>query len=226
MVLLTTLIVYLLAAPAIADKDDAFFVDKRDFRKSYKTIALTPIDSDPVLNMPASVASMIEAEITKHLERRGFTVLPSSVLGDIRASMTKQIGGVTYPDSDQTDPARLQIMRGHASRELWFKHKPDVLASVRVRVTRGAAASDRVEWHGVTQKMQSKGRGNYSARVPVSSVTVVMVDQTDNLLYAYDGGLEVLMRREKDQFLPLPAESYFQDEKRIRKAANVAVDPI
>jgi len=73
------------AVPAVAaGEDDAFLIDKREFKKQYKVIALSPIDSDPVLKMPDSVAAMVEEEITARLEKKGFTVIPSSVLGEIR----------------------------------------------------------------------------------------------------------------------------------------------
>jgi hypothetical protein len=87
-----------IAIPAVAaKKDDAFVIDKKEFKKQFKTIALSPIDADPVLKMPDSVAAMVEEEITKHLEKRGYVVIPSSVLGGIRNKMEALVGGVTNP---------------------------------------------------------------------------------------------------------------------------------
>jgi len=45
-------------------------------------------------------------------------------------------------------------------------------------------------------------------------------------MYLNYGGLEVLMRRSGEQLVPLSPEQYFMDEKRIRKAAKIAISPI
>ena len=209
-----------------ARKDDAFTVDRKSFKKVYKTIALSPIDSDPVLQMPDAVAVMVEDEITQYLEKKGFTVIPSTVLGDIRKKMEEQVGGVTNPETGGIYIERLQAVRDHGFRELWFQHQLDAVATIRVSASRVRFEKDRVEWDGVRQRVQKKGGGSFSGNIFVSSVAVAMFDDTDALLYSHRGGLEVLMRREKDQLVPIEAANYFQDEKLIRKATKLALDPI
>jgi len=86
--------------------------------------------------------------------------------------------------------------------------------------------NDRAEWDGVKQKVEHKGGGQFAGSIFVSSVAFAVFDDTDALLYSNSGGLEVLMRRERDQIVPIPAENYFQDEKLIRKAAQIALAPI
>jgi len=222
----------LLASAAItlpamaASKDDAFVIDKKEFKKQLKTIALSPIDADPVLKMPDSVAVMVEEEITKHLEKRGYVVIPSSVLGGIRKKMEAQVGGVTNPETGGIYVERLQAVRTHGFRELWFRHQFDAVASIRVSASRVRFEKDRAEWDGVRQKVQKKGGGSFSGNIFVSSVAFSVFDDTDAMLYSNRGGLEVLMRREKDQLVPIEAENYFLDEKLIRKAAQIALKPI
>ena len=104
-------------------------------------------------------------------------------------------------------------MRSHGFRELWFRHQLDAVATIRVSASRVRFEKDRAEWDGVRQKIQKKGGGSFSGNVFVSSVAFAVFDDTDAMLYSNRGGLELLMRREKDQLVPIEAENYFQDEK-------------
>ncbi|MDJ0698539.1 MAG: hypothetical protein QNJ07_01680 [Woeseiaceae bacterium] len=216
------------ALPAMADsKDDAFFTSKRDFKKQYRTIALSPIDADAVFNMPESVAAIIEQEVTNHLQKRGITVIPSSVLGGIRRTMEEQVGGVTDPESGATDMAKLRAVRTHAFRELWYRHDIDAVATIRLSVTSAQFEKDRAEWDGVKQKVEHEGRDKgYSGKIAVSSIGFAVFDHSDRIRYQYYGGLEVLQKRIDARLEPIPAERFFSDEKRIRKAAQIAVSPI
>ena len=220
--------ILLVAGSALAaKKDDAYLVNKRDFKKTYKVIALAPVDADSYLEMPPAVAAMLEQEVTARLQKRGYTVIPSTVLADIRKTMEAQVGGITDAESGQVDRAKQLAVRDHAFRELWFQHEFDALANIRLSVTQIAMESDRVEWDGTKQKLAHEGRSKkYSAKVMVSSVAVGMYDSTNKPIYLYYGGLEPLMYREGEQLSPLSVDKFFLDEKRIRKAAQIAVDPI
>lgn len=210
-----------------AKKDDAYLVNKRDFKKAYKVIALAPVDADPFLEMPDAVAVMLEQEVTARLQKRGYTVIPSSVLAGIRKKMEEQVGGFENPDTGQTSPAKVQAVRDHAFRELWFTQQFDALATIRISALQVPMESDRVEWDGVKAKLTYEGRGKkYSAKVTVSSVSVAIYDSSNKPLYLYYGGLEPLMYRAGDQLEVLTADKFFLDEKRIRKAAQIAVGPI
>ncbi|RZV36081.1 MAG: hypothetical protein EX272_09390 [Chromatiales bacterium] len=212
---------------AAASKDDAYLVNKRDFKKTYKVVALAPVDADPYLEMPDSVAAMLEQEVTARLQKRGYTVIPSSVLAGIRKTMEGQVGGLQHPETGEVDLAKQQAVREHAFRELWFQQQFDALATIRVTVHAVPMESDRVEWDGTKQKLTYEGRGKkYSAKVAVSSVSVAIFDSANKPLYLYYGGLEPLMYRKQEQLEPLTADRFFLDEKRIRKAAQIAVSPI
>lgn len=216
----------LLSATASAAKDEAFLIDKRDFKKQCKVIALAPIDADPYLEMPDAVAAMLEQEVTARFEKRGYTVIPSSVLADIRRTMEEQVGGLVDAGTGQVDGAKMQAVRAHAFREMWFRHEFDALATIRVGITQVPMESDRVQWDGVKQKIAYEGRSKkYSAKVHVSSVSVALYDATDKPLYLYYGGLEPLMYRAGETLEVLSADKFFLDEKKIRKAAQVAVAP-
>jgi hypothetical protein len=201
---------------AATPEEEPFKINKRDFEKTYKVIALAPPEADPLLQLSDGVRVMLEQEVTERLEKRGYTVMPSSVLASIRAEMTTQAG--------EPNAARQAAVREHAYRELWFRHKFDALAIMRIRVSYVPMESDRVEWDGVTQPLEHTGRSvEYAANVHVSSVVVAIYDSKDKPLYVSYGGLEPLMRREGEQLQPLPAERLLRDEEKIRKAAQMAV---
>ncbi len=212
---------------ASADPDEAYMVDRRQFKKTYKTIALAPVYADPYLKMPSSIADLLEKEVTAYLKKEGFTVIPSSVLAGIRSQMTEQVGGYATADASEVDVAKAKAVRDHSVRELWFKEDFDALVSIRVTITRMPIESDRIEWDGAKQKIETKGRGRkYTAQIPVSSVSVGFYDVSDKPLYLAYGGLEALMYRDGEQLQPFDVDRFFKDEKRIRRAAKLAVDPI
>jgi len=219
----------IIAAPAAqaAEKYDPYFIDKRTLKKEYKTIALAPVEAGANLGMPDSAKQMIEALVTKHLEKRGYKVIPSSVLAGIRKTMTEQVGGLTDPSTGEIDMDKVHAVRDHSLRELWFKNEFDAVATMQIEVFQAPVENDRAEWDGVKQKVPKKGRSlNYTASVAASSLTFSIYDPAEQPLFVNYGGLEVLMMRVKEEFQPLDSSEYFKDEKRIKKAVDVAMKPI
>lgn len=213
------------ATTALAD-DDAFLVDKKQFKQQVRTIALSPVDFDGYFDLPGTVAAMLEQEVTERLEKRGYAVIPGSVLAGIRHTMEQQVGGITDSSTGEMDLARAQAVRTHAFRELWFQREFDALANIRVSISQVPVENDRVEWHGTKQDIPHEGRSpKYTARVYVSSVTVGIYDATFKPLYLNYGGLEPLMYRAGEQLEALPGERLFRDQKKIREAIRIAVDP-
>jgi len=210
-----------------AEKYDPYSIDKGTFRKAYKRIALAPVEAGAALNMPDSAKQIIEEEITRHLEKRGYTVIPSSLLKGIRSTMVEQVGGLEDPATGELDMDKVMAVHSHSLRELWFQHDFDALATARVGIIQAHVENDRAEWDGTSQKLRKKGGSlKYTASAAASTLTFSIFDATEQPLYVNYGGLEVLVMRVKQQLQPLDASEYFRDEKRIRKAAQLAVKPI
>lgn len=224
--LLSVLLVVVSLPVFAADKYDPFVVPKKEFKQQFKTIALAPIDAAEYLEMPDSAKAIIEAEVTEHLQKRGYTVIPSSVLAGIRKRMEEQVGGFTDAETGETDLAKVQAVRAHAFRELWFKEQLDAVATIRVQVHQVPFENDRVEWAGVKQKVEHTGRGKYGGNIAVSSISFAVYDETDRMAYLNYGGLEVLQMRQDESLIPLEASQFFLDEKRILKATEIALKPI
>ncbi len=216
-----------LSLPAwAADKYDPFLIDKRVLKKEYRRIALAPVESSASLQMPEAAKEQILALVTKHLEKRKFTVLPNTLLADIRKTMIDQVGGLKDPQTGEPDAEKIAAVQDHSWRELWFRNDLDAVATVRIDILQAPVENDKAEWDGVSQKLQKKGRLKYTATVAASTVTLTIYDQKKQPLYVNYGGLEVLMMRDKKEFKPLDPSEYFRDEKRIKKATELALKPI
>lgn len=217
------------AAPVAlaAEKYDPYAIDKRTFKKTYPRIALAPVEAGAALKMPDSAKQLIEAEITRHLEKRGFTVIPSAALKGIRETMIEQVGGLQNPATGELDMDKVMAVHSHSLRELWFQEAFDALATIRVEIFQAPVENDRAEWDGTSQKLKKQGGSlKYSASAAASTLTVSIFNASEQPLYVNYGGLEVLVMRVKQQLQPLDASEYFQDEKRIRNAVELAIKPI
>ena len=224
--LLIAVCMLLITLPAAAaDKLDPYLIDKKVFKKQIKTIALAPFDVPEILEMPDGIEQMIEQELIKRLEKKRFEVIPSSVYQEIRNTMEKQVGGYNT-DAGRTDNTRVRAVREHSFREMLFRHEMDAIVLMRIGVVKAAFENDRATWHGTTQKVEHTGGGWFQGTITSSSVQLFFLDRAENLLFENSGGIEVLMQRKGSQIVRLPAESYFQDEKRILKAAQTAVKPL
>lgn len=210
-----------------ADPDSPFSTDKKQFEKQFRTIALTPIDADGYFDLPERAAAILEQEVTARLEKRGYKVIPSSVLAGIRQTMEQQVGGFTNSETGEIDEARVQAVRTHSFRELWFQQKFDALGNIRVSIYQVPLENDMVEWDGTRQEIAHEGRGKkYTAKVYVSSVAVAFYDASFRQHYLNYGGIEPLMYRADEKLEVLDNSKLFRDEKKIREAVKLAVDPL
>lgn len=223
---ITAASIFILVPAAWAGDESPFLIDKKVFKKQVKSVALSPIDAPEAVRMPDSAKAIIQEEIAKYLRKRGYEVIPASVLGDIREVMKRQVGGYQDSKTGRVDMARMQAVREHGHRELLFRHQVDGVASIRIRVVKADYENDNAKWDGTRQRVKHKGGGRFKGTISASSVSVSIFDRKDKLLFTNRGGLEVLLERDRQQLKPLPPEAYFKDEKRIRKAAKEAVSPL
>ena len=106
--------------------------------------------------------------------------------------------------------------------------------SVQVLAVAAPFLKDKAEWHGTSQKIQHSGDGfmkmlsgkSYGGNIAASSIRIVISDRKGKPIYNWSGGIEIMMQREGESLKQLPAENLWQDEKRVRKAAQYAVKPI
>lgn len=221
---LALLCALLTAIPASAADVEAFQIKKKDFKKQVETIALLPVSSPAWMKMPAATAQAIEADISKRLKKKGYELLPPSVYQSIADTMQQQVGGFKQADGS-VDEARVAAVNEHAYRELLYQHDVDAILAIRVRQVAAPFYKDKAEWDNAKQKVRHKGRSNVQGNIGATSVELIIFDRQEKLLFLNRGGIELLMWRNQQKFENLPTEELFQEEKRVRKAVDYAMDP-
>lgn len=227
-ILLVALLVYS-AAPA--EEASPYRVDERDFGRTIRKVAVAPADAAQRVHMPDAVARLVEEEVIRLLDRKGYDVMPVSAYAAIQDRMTDAVGGLNDPSTGALDPDKAAAVRDHSFREMLRSHDMDGVVRIRVRHVGAPFAEDRAEWDGVKQEVEvrkeergSPYRGKkMSGTIAASSVQVSVYDRNENLLYSAQGGVELVMRRAGPEFEELAPGQLFQDDKRLRNAVKLAV---
>lgn len=214
-----------------ASNSKAAFVgvkNKKTLKKEYNHIALTPIDVAASLNMPDSVKQLLESEIIRRLEKKGYKVTKPQIMQSIRDNMSNLMN-----TSSLNNEQKLAV-REHSYRELLYRHPVDAVVSMRVQAIAAPFQDDKAEWDGVSQKIKHKGDGllkiitgtNYGGHIAASSLKITFWDRKQQVLYHWGGGIEVLMQRNAKKLEYLPASALWQKEKRVKNAIKLALKPL
>lgn len=217
------LVLIAVISSTFAAEDEAYKIKKKEFKKQVEYIALVPVQAPAWMKLPPETASAIEADISKRLSKKGYRLLSPDEYNSIRQTMELQVGGIKNTDGT-VDRAKLAAVTEHAYRELMFRHDVDAVASIRVRTVGAPFYKDRAEWDGTTQKVKHKGRSNVEGTLHASSIEVSIYDRQENLLYSDRGGIELQMWRDGQALKKLPVNELFQDDKRVKKAVDKAMD--
>jgi len=219
----------LLGAPAAsAASDSPYLIAKKEFKNRIKSIALSPVIAHETLNLSSSMQSLVEAEASARMNKTKLEVLGIEPYAQLRATMIEQIGGLRTADG-VVDPRREASVLDHTKREMRHRHQVDAFAQLSIRVVRAAYADDRAEWDGIKQKVAKSGDGfalfggpNYQGTIGAASFQLAIYDRSDQLLYLNRGGIEVLQERQGDSLVLIDESTYLQDEKRLKKAVQLA----
>ncbi|MEZ5546921.1 MAG: hypothetical protein R3E74_04000 [Pseudomonadales bacterium] len=217
---------------AESSKDAFINIKKSALKKEYHHLAVAPLDAAADLKMPDSVKSMLEQEVVKRLKKEGFKVLSPQIMQDIRQQMNSLVG--LAHQAGEEDPKKLAAVLDHSYRELLLRHKVDGIVSLRVRAVGAPFMNDKAEWDGASQKIAHKGDGlmkfitgkSYGGTIAASTLKVSIWDRRETLLYSWGGGIEVLMQRNAKTLEQIPTSEFWQDEKRIKNSAKLALSPL
>jgi hypothetical protein len=191
-----------------ATQPEPFAIPRAQLLAAIKTIALMPVAIDDSVPDADALASVLEQEITRRLQQCGFTVVPPSVMREIRARAQTAIGGVYDPMTGAPLAERLAALEEFSEQEYRTQHPADAIlrAAVvprQVTFTRGVAV-----WDGVSEQVGSSqasagmqralsflalGKGTLAeAHVVALSLEVTVADPRGNTLYSRAGGLLTL----------------------------------
>ncbi len=214
------------AASATYAAESPYVIDKRTFKKTIKTLAITPAEAAAALNMPEEIGHMLETEVARRLERLGYQLIPVDNYRSIRDRMEQQVGGYAIAGSEELDKDKMSAVREHSYREMLYRHDMDAMVTVQVHHIGAPFEKNKASWDGVDQKIsRTKGTRNqkFSGTAGASSLQVSIFNRSDELLFSARGGIEVVMHLDGEALAPMPTEQLFLDEKRLLKSVRLAL---
>ncbi len=213
-----------------AAQESPFFIEKKQFKKQVKTVAVAPIQISLAFEASEALERRLEDEVIRLLEKKRFTVIPVSEYRSIRDAMSEQVGGL-FNAADQLLAARVTTVWDHSFREMLFRHDMDAIANISVNMVSAQFANDRAEWHGVKARVKKSGdkflgNNKYGGNILAASFRLAMVNRRNDLLYLNYGGIEILQERVGSSLKALPTEGMLKNEKTLMKAISLAVKPL
>lgn len=231
-ILVSLVLITLFVPQAFAAKESPFIIEKKEFKKRVKVISLAPLDPAPGLDISPEMQQFIEAEAAKELEKTRVETIAIEPYARLRDMMVQQVGGITN-EKGEVLTAKQRIVWDHVKREMRHRHQMDAFAQISIRPVTAVFNDDRAEWDGVKQKVQATGDGfslfggkNYQGTIGALSFQLAMTDRNDQLLYVNRGGIEVLQERQGPKLVPVDTALLMQDQKKIKKAIQLAFKPL
>lgn len=219
-------------APVHAAKDSPFIISKKDFKKQVKSVALTPLVVPDLLILTDEMRALIESEAARRLAKTRLDVTGIEPYAEIQTLFAAQIGGL-LDASGKPDARRRDIVSDHARREMRLRYPVDAFAEISLRVVNADFADDRANWDGVKQKVKKSGDGfalfggkDYRGEIAAVSFQLAFFNRANELLFVERGGIEVLQERQSASLVLLPLDTVLLDEKRLKKAVQIAFKPM
>ncbi|MGV6808008.1 MAG: hypothetical protein ACWA5K_08925 [bacterium] len=216
-----------------AEEQSPYVMPKKEFKKSIKRIAVIPLQVAQVFSLDEKTQALITELFEKELDKQGFEVIPSAVFADIKTEMSGQVGGLKNPDGSWNIP-KFKAVADHSQREMMFRHEFDAFVAIKVTNVRALFSADKAYWDGIEHKVKSSGDGffaslsgrEWSGHIWASSVELLFFDKSERLLFGNRGGIEPIMERKGEALAATDSSTWFQDEKKIKKAVKLAAKPL
>ncbi len=209
--------------------DSPYLIKKKDFKKQITNVALTPLNAPQMLILTPEMRTLIEAEATRRLGKTRIKNIGIGPYSEVVDLFTKQVGGLLN-DAGELDSRRETLMLDHARREMRHRYPVDGFAEISLRVVNADFADDRAEWDGIKQKVKKSGDGfalfgggkDYRGSIAAVSFQLAIYDRSEKLMFSQRGGIEVLQERKGSNLVLLPLDGLLTNEKRLKKAVQLA----
>lgn len=210
-----------------------FKVEQDEFFKTAKIVALGPVFVPADITDTDEAKTKFESAITAKLTQAGFSVIPSKEYSAIWKRMTEEIGGYFDPVSGKRDEAKFKAVREHSRREVSTKFNVDTLLFPRIQIVKAEWKDAYATWDGTTESVQSKGDifmqallfQSRSGTVPALSLVVFIEDLNGRSLYAHAHGLQVLTKFTGGEFVAVPQQELFQEQRNLA-AIDAVLKPL
>lgn len=215
-----------------AAADSPYLIEKKVFKKTIKSVALSPLQVPDMIKLSDDMRAHIEAEASKELAKTKIKALGIPAYAEVKNLFASQIGGIRNA-SGEIDSLRETVVLDHTKREMRMRHAVDGFAQISLKLVNAAFADDRAEWDGVKRKVKSSGDGfslfgggkDYQGTIASASFQLAIYDRNDTLVFLQRGGIDVMQERQGDK-LVLRTDDVVNDPKRLKKAVKMAFKPL
>jgi hypothetical protein len=232
--------IYILAVLVVAGcstkpkvvKTDPYIVPEDEFKKSVNIIATAPVTIIEGLPDATPVIDNFDALIENRLRNYGYTILEPKEYKTVWERVVAQMGGITDPETGLRDPVKLTRAMFATLDSLKVDFELDAVLIPDIVVVEAEFAAGNAVWDGASQRIESGGplssvfSGSQRGVVGALSLTISIRGEDGTELYANAGGIETLSRISGKEFINVPRQELFADEKRNKKAVEIALKPL
>lgn len=201
-----------------------FRIDESVFRERIQTLCLEPISNPFSLPEGDKRIEKLTGLLIGELEARGFSVVRSDRLAELRKRELESAGGIYDPHTGRIVPARYEAFMARYLESAGAKLGCDAILHASVAVVTASFYSNWAEWDGAREKIGSSG---YSGTVPAISLWVEITDLEQQELYFRSGGIQILKKLDtgflKAELEPIPQEQILARKDRCLEAVRLAL---
>lgn len=213
-------------------KVDPFLKAKDDFDKSVRTLAVAPVLIPDGLPDATPVVGEFSRLIDEELNRYGFSVIRPQEYERTWMTVAGEPGDFLDPKTGERDEAAMSRAMSLVLDKLHADFEIEGVLFPQIVVVEATFAAGTAVWDGVEQRIEKGGpvtrflSGSQHGVLGALSLRVSIRSPDGEALFENSGGIEVLSKLVGKEFVPVPRQELFSDEKRNRKAVQTALEPL
>ncbi len=230
--------------PVQTDTQLGFFHDSRvDVLAHVKRVGLLPAYLPPGFGQREDVKAMLESKASEELRQAGFEVVGSQDYKAAFERFSRQLGGLYDPLTGAVKSQQMRAAEENARHEFIDKDHLDGYVLLSIRSTKASFDYDFAYWDGARER--SDGRpaapsfwenlnraNNFRGTLPAYSLLLQISNTGDQIVFGHFGAIQLAAYHDANHgkgvndFLSVPADSLFRDDKRIERAVHIAAIPL
>jgi hypothetical protein len=220
------------SGPKVAGYTDPWQVDKKEFLRYAKVIALADVYLPDGMPDPEPITQNFGDLIESRLRAAGYTVFRPQQYKTTWDRIVASMGGISDSLGTGHDPRKMAQAMSQTLDELDAGFDLDAVLVPRIVVVEAVFASGRAAWDGATQSVRVGGAvkgffsGSPEGTLGALSLSVALTSPHGRTLFAHAGGIEVLSKIEGKTFVPVSRAELFTDQERIEKSVDLALRPL
>jgi hypothetical protein len=192
------------------------------FARASAVVALHPLSTPHDFEAPAPALAAVESAIAERLAGAGFTVVPSAESGAAWERLMREVGGFYDPITGDTVAVKYRTVGDGTVRELAARPGATLWLRPSLEVVVAQWKGGKASWDGASEGVSPIGKG----RVPALTLVVAVEDTSGTIVATGRGGIQVLSKVKGSRFVDVPVEKLLADDKRVVKAAGLALEPL